>query len=455
MTISKAVRRVAIANLWGPLFAKKLLLVATVLTANCLTAAPVSAKDICSLKHNNLNGCFEIRLARTYMGRGLPEKAAQEYIQAGRVGKLGVANLALEELTKLAEPRPPRHDNFELDLARIYGKLGAWKEAEKHFAAAGKESSFEDKQTALAGVANVRNQPLFELNLAKKYLKEGAWKDAETHFSAAANQRADNTTYKAAMGGITAARKENAFELSLAGYYFDEGAWKEAEQHYLAAIGEKPDKNTRKLAKDGVEKARRSAGLGIWLAGPAERLGNWNEMYDHLAGSVPRAVGLFLLAYLIYKGMTSYFKINVELFAVSKGSEAERLLFAFRRARDTLRSIKQPPANMQPMADRAPLFFIEGLDENFMPETMDLGDAKIPLKILLRPLHRPKVKVSGNWRVGDPLGMAQAVIERRRRLGYSESLRTHVAVPASPGDLADRRLKQFAHKVLVEAWAAA
>jgi hypothetical protein len=169
-----------------------------------------------------------------------------------------------------------------------------------------------------------------------------------------------------------------------------------------------------------------------------------NEKIDHLLGFwLVRLLGLILLAIalpsIVYFLYHYWGGIEVAPFGVSQGSEAERLSFAFARAREWLETKALP--------DRAPMVILRDLDVDF-PEVVEIGEVKPPLAAVIRPLKRPKVRVTGYW--GGPLAIAQATIERRNWFfSYKRaSLAPQLPIPFEPGGLQDFRLQQFARDVL-------
>jgi hypothetical protein len=85
-----------------------------------------------------------------------------------------------------------------------------------------------------------------------------------------------------------------------------------------------------------------------------------------------------------------------------RGDKAGRPLdFAFARARKMMRRMKDPPE-----------IFLPGLDMEF-PDTVEIGETKLPIAAMIGVLKKPRICVTGFWRVGSIRGMAQATIMRR------------------------------------------
>jgi len=197
---------------------------------------PVSAEDICRLRPKEPPGCFDLRLARKYEDWQQWKDAEQEYIQAGRIGARCVRIEALAAIERL-KARRPKDANFELDLGDMYFGNGWWKEAERHYVAAGKDATEAQRKEVLEKIEAARAADgSFELDLGNLLFNKGWWKDAEKHY-ASAEKEGTAAQRKQAFEKIEAARgKDMSFELELGNLYFKKGWWKEAEKHY-AAVG--------------------------------------------------------------------------------------------------------------------------------------------------------------------------------------------------------------------------
>jgi len=164
-------------------------------------------------------------------------------------------------------------------------------------------------------------------------------------------------------------------------------------------------------------------------------------------------ISSLLLAVIIPKFWRRWRSIEIAPFSISDGGDAERrLLFAFARAREALLAIRRPPARHLNLVDRPFLISLPGLDAD-VPDTIEVGGLSFPVGALLRYLVPPKVRVSTNWRIGLPQGMAQAAI--RRRWARRPAGRTHLTVDSAAGNVQDHQLRRFAHDTLTRAWGAA
>lgn len=203
-------------------------------------AEPTIGQDICRDQRNEPRGCFDLRLARNFEEWGRWKEAEQEYIQAGRIGAPCVRKEAIQAIRNLKQNRQKDAENFELEVGKKYSGEGSWKEAERHYSAAGTDSTTDERFEALNGITAARK----------------------------------------------AGRAEN-FELSVADEYFKEGAWKEAEQYYLAA-GKGTTADERNEALTGLKQARREAWLGDWYHGVGEKAQDTNEKLDRVLGYLAR-----------------------------------------------------------------------------------------------------------------------------------------------------------------------
>ena len=488
---STAAARLLGSNCWLASCAMRSSLLIASATFVIFTLAPAYGNDICRPQRKEPAGCFDLRLARDYEKWERWKEAEQEYIQAGRTGAPCVRKEALEAIQKLRAHRPKdesnfefelgqdysargalteaeqhysvagkdrteverknareaikaarQHENFnfELALARHYSELGAWKEAEQHYSAAGNVGTADQRREVVEDILAIREltnseraeraqedrprappkvlNPNIELALAQQYLELGAWEEAKQHYSAAANVGTEDQRKKAQEKIATIPQGRNSdggadpqapslhpdFELALAKQYLEEGAWKEAEVHYSAAGVDESDEEKRQNALNGVKIARERAWLGILgLEGYAEIANNMSEKIDHFFGLLARLLGLTLfaiallsIAHFLHR---YYGGIAIMPFDVSQGTEAERLSFAFARAREKLRQGEKP----------RPEFFLP-IDDIDFPEALDIGDVKLPLAAVIRPLKRAKIRVKGSWVIG---GEAKATINRR------------------------------------------
>ncbi|MBV8140410.1 MAG: hypothetical protein JOZ60_00005, partial [Verrucomicrobia bacterium] len=217
--------------------------------------------------------------------------------------------------------------------------------------------------------------------------------------------------------------------------------------------------------------------LGRWLERPAEYADHSNEKLDHLYGFatrillVPIAIAILLPVAipLIVVSLPRFFwwcywyyarAREIEPFKVSQKSEAEALSFLFTRARDKLRTIPCRPAEYQDIAAAPCLdpstICIPEVDINFLPNTIDVAGLDVPLAPLLRPLLRPRVRVTGYWWIGTSRGTAAAAINLRKWVftytsGGPPKLGSKFKVLSDPGTDRDRQLYRFALDVLVKA----
>jgi hypothetical protein len=254
-------------------------------------------------------GCFDLRLARKYQEWERWKEAEQEYIQAGRIGAPCVRKEALDAIERLKLLRAKDAESSELDLADKYLSEGAWKEAEQHYAAAWKDSTGDQRNKAWEGIVAARRGCTFriidehqkarcnsfESNIADQYYSEGSWKEAEQHYAAAGKDGTEDER-KRALDGIASAHGKDSFEFKLGDMYREEGSWKGAEQHYTAAAKD-GTADQREKALGGIEAARRGSWLGSMLrgwTGSGEQYEDAREIFDRYLAYLARFLGLEL-----------------------------------------------------------------------------------------------------------------------------------------------------------------
>jgi hypothetical protein len=104
-------------------------------------------------------GAFDLELAKRYEKMSRWKEAEQEYIQAARVGAPCIAKEALAAVERLKFNRASDDQVFDLDLARKYEAMHEWKDAEQHYAAAGKDAPLNVREESLDGAARMRGKP--------------------------------------------------------------------------------------------------------------------------------------------------------------------------------------------------------------------------------------------------------------------------------------------------------
>jgi hypothetical protein len=542
---------------------------AAVAACALLMSTPAYGVDICRTQRNQPRGCFDLQLARKYEGWERWKEAEQEYIQAGRVGAPCVRKEALDALDKLNNLQPiipvsncsdqpcrttacecskrqPNDSNFEFDLGEHYRQLGASKQAEEHYAsagkdqaasewpktleeidvarqqkdfnfelalagkylglgasreaeqrysAAGKEGTEPERERTLMGIDAARGQEAFafEIALARKYEELGAFEDAEQHYASAGKEGTTDErhhalekineirklrsseldpprfepTRPAAITRVASPRPPSLlkvpvsghneshpdFEVALANQYFEEGAWKEAETHYSLAAKDRSDTDRRQNALDAIKLVRGKAGLD-WprLDGFVEWANNWNEKADHLLGFGSYFIflaGIILLFPPFCLRCSRYIGgIEIAPSLVSREVELDQLVFAFAHVRDMAR---WDPGS--PLADSVDLIFLPS-DPDVIPDTFELAGFRLSFGAVLRRLIKAKVRVTCYWRIGSPAGELEAIMERRRWLwGYKKGTvpAMHSNISPDPGDLRDRQLAGFVGEALGKA----
>lgn len=136
------------------------LLMPWILVGQQLAVPPLTAAERAHLK---IAGMFDIEVAQRYEKLHRWKEAEQEYLAAGHNGAVCVKKMALDGIRRI-EPYRPADDapGFEFDLAEFYASQGDWKNAEQHYAAAGKDALPTVKAAAIAAVRKVYEHQEFQ-----------------------------------------------------------------------------------------------------------------------------------------------------------------------------------------------------------------------------------------------------------------------------------------------------
>lgn len=393
-------------------------------------------------RQNEVN--FKIALGEMYFNNGWWKEAERHYTAAAVDGTEAQRKDAVKKIVSAHE----RNAKFELRQGDRYFGKGWWKEAERHYAAAAAEGTEAQREDALAKAASAHEKDVdYEFALGDIYFDKGSWKEAEKHYVAGGREGTDArreaalAKIKAAHGKCKPPDPDCNFELNLGDHYLEESAWKEAEVHFAAA-GKDVSDAERKLAVDGIAKARRGSLRGSWAGGWGETFDNFREVAAR-AASIP---GVIAILGIVALGWYPYYLfrriVQVAPYEVSMGSEAGRpLSFAFFKARDALRTVGRPPA-----------VFLPGIDAG-VPDTLEIADLRLPLRLVSRLVKKPRVRVTADWRVGKPTGEARALIKRRRR-GFSYrqvDIAHRNDIHSDAGNAQDRKLLRFAVDALTRA----
>jgi hypothetical protein len=281
-------------------------------------------------------------------------------------------------------------------------------------------------------------QPLnADLEMAKLYAKLGDWKDSESHYAAAAK---DPVVQQEALTGLEQARRNadaaQTAVLTTGRLYESEDLWPRAEDLYRVA-------STDVSMRDEIRSQATTRLANALRKQSGER--TWAEWKEWIAKVLEVAIPILLIAVATRAILKRRKAILIHPFTAPTDDLVKQLAFNLKYARARMQDPALSPAGAIP----AVLVGNMLMDEEVEPiEDLEIAGTKVPLAALAKLLGKPAIQINGGFDGVAPLGYAYFVLESRsgRADGFHHDL-IRVGVPNQQRqDLID-----FAYDVVIKA----
>lgn len=299
----------------------------------------------------------------------------------------------------------------------------------------------------------------WQLAIAQAYEENGEFAKAEQHYLEA-GQSAESDVRQQALEGLRRILSSRPHPLLEAGRFYEEQKlFDQAEKYYQQALAEE-NPEVRSQALEGIEQIQQSFAR-CWTFWEA-RLINYGSRILMLA-----AIALLVRVVLAFVLWCRRRRNGIELMPFqASGDEAasSRLHFWLAYVRSQLQAHARRSETLNRHSSSSPLRYVvlpSPISAGSPPLSLadalpDLGNVtfgglKLPVRVLVAFLSRPRTRVSGGWMRSFGTGRAFAEIETRRVFrGYRQV--ESVSRPI-PHDSPDRDLEVFAYEVFMKATA--